>query len=140
MHVLLLLFLAVFALFLHLTVFASRSICVASVSQCICVFYVSYCLHTTDGSCAYSVAEFDTFVRHNLPVIALVGNDSCWAQILRDQIKRFKDDVGCPLRFTDYDRVAIGYGVFVTAFFFVFCLFSCLIQRLFLLDFVLLLL
>jgi hypothetical protein len=32
------------------------------------------------------VAEFDTFVRHKLPVIALVGNDACWAQIARDQV------------------------------------------------------
>lgn len=63
-----------------------------------------------DGSCAYSIAEFDTFVRHNVPVIALVGNDACWSQIARDQIEILKDDVGCMLKHSDYDVVAKGYG------------------------------
>ncbi|MBI2967683.1 MAG: thiamine pyrophosphate-binding protein [Bacteroidetes bacterium] len=63
-----------------------------------------------DGSCAYSIAEFDTFVRHNIPVIALVGNDACWAQIARDQIEILKSDVGCMLKHSDYDVVAKGYG------------------------------
>jgi len=63
-----------------------------------------------DGSCAYSLAEFDTFVRHELPVIAVVGNDASWAQIARDQVELLKDDVGTVLRHTDYDVVAEGYG------------------------------
>ena len=29
--------------------------------------------HLGDGSSAYSLAEFDTFLRHKLPVIAVVG-------------------------------------------------------------------
>lgn len=63
-----------------------------------------------DGSCAYSLAEFDTFVRHELPVIAVVGNDASWAQIARDQVELLRDDVGTVLRHTDYDLVAEGYG------------------------------
>jgi acetolactate synthase-1/2/3 large subunit len=63
-----------------------------------------------DGSVAFSLAEFDTFVRHDLPVIAVVGNDASWAQIARDQIELLKDDVGTVLRRTDYDIVAAGYG------------------------------
>ena len=63
-----------------------------------------------DGSCAYSLAEIDTFVRHQLPVIAVVGNDASWAQIARDQIELLKDDVGTVLLHTDYDVVAAGYG------------------------------
>ncbi len=63
-----------------------------------------------DGSAAYSLAEFDTFVRHGLPVIAVVGNDASWAQIARDQIEILGDDVGTVLRRTDYHRVAAGYG------------------------------
>ena len=38
-----------------------------------------------DGSAGYSLSEFDTFVRHNVPVVALVGNDASWAQIAREQ-------------------------------------------------------
>ncbi len=63
-----------------------------------------------DGSCAYSLAEFDSFVRHGLGVIALVGNDACWSQIARDQIDILKDDVGTVLRHTDYHRAARGFG------------------------------
>jgi acetolactate synthase-1/2/3 large subunit len=63
-----------------------------------------------DGSAAYSIAEFDTFVRHGLPVIAVVGNDGAWSQIARDQIELLHDDVGTRLRRTDYHLVAEGYG------------------------------
>ena len=63
-----------------------------------------------DGSVAYSLAEFDTFVRHNLPVIAVVGNDAGWTQIAREQIEILKDDVGVVLARTDYHKVAEGYG------------------------------
>jgi len=38
-----------------------------------------------DGSAGYSIAEFDTFARHKVPVIALIGNDACWTQIAREQ-------------------------------------------------------
>ncbi len=63
-----------------------------------------------DGSAAYSLAEFDTFVRHRLPVIAVVGNDASWAQIAREQVEILGDDVGTVLRRTDYHTVAEGYG------------------------------
>jgi thiamine pyrophosphate-dependent acetolactate synthase large subunit-like protein len=49
-------------------------------------------------------------VRHGLPVIALVGNDAGWAQIAREQVEIFGDDVGCPLRASDYHVAAAGLG------------------------------
>jgi len=63
-----------------------------------------------DGSSGYSVAEFDTFKRHGLGVIAVVGNDACWTQIEREQIPMFQDNVACPLEYTPYNTVAEGYG------------------------------
>jgi acetolactate synthase-1/2/3 large subunit len=63
-----------------------------------------------DGSVAFSLAEFDTFVRHGIPVIALVGNDACWTQIARGQIEVLGDEVGTPLRRTTYHAGAEGYG------------------------------
>jgi thiamine pyrophosphate-dependent acetolactate synthase large subunit-like protein len=63
-----------------------------------------------DGSCGYSLAEFDTFARHGLPVIALVGNDAGWTQIAREQEEILKDDVGTVLARTDYHKVAAGFG------------------------------
>ncbi|MEM7154094.1 MAG: thiamine pyrophosphate-binding protein [Myxococcota bacterium] len=63
-----------------------------------------------DGSAGYSIAEFDTFVRHGLPVIAVVGNDASWQQIARDQVVLLQDDVGTVLAHSDYHRVAAGFG------------------------------
>lgn len=63
-----------------------------------------------DGSSGYSLAEWDTFVRHDIPVIAVVGNDAGWSQIAREQIDIFADDIGTTLRHTDYHQVAMGYG------------------------------
>jgi len=63
-----------------------------------------------DGSAGYSLAELDTFVRHGLPVIAVVGNDAGWTQIARDQVAVLKDDVATVLRHTDYHVVAEGFG------------------------------
>lgn len=63
-----------------------------------------------DGSSAYSLAEFDTYVRHGLAPIAVVGMDASWAQIARDQVTILGDEVGTGLRYTDYHKVAEGYG------------------------------
>jgi acetolactate synthase-1/2/3 large subunit len=63
-----------------------------------------------DGSSAYSLSEFDTFVRHGMAPIAVVGNDASWQQIARDQATLLGSDVGTRLRRTDYHRVAEGYG------------------------------
>ena len=63
-----------------------------------------------DGALGYSVAEFDTFTRHNTPVIALVGNDACWTQIARAQIPMFNSNVACMLAYLNYQTVAEGFG------------------------------
>ena len=63
-----------------------------------------------DGSSAYSIAEFDTYVRHGLNPIAVIGTDALWAQIARDQTELLGDDVGTTLRDTSYEKVAEGYG------------------------------
>ncbi len=63
-----------------------------------------------DGSCAYSLAEIDTCVRHGLAPIAVIGTDASWAQIARDQVDILGDDVGTVLAKTEYHKVAEGYG------------------------------
>ncbi len=63
-----------------------------------------------DGSVGYTINEFDSFVRHGLPVIAVVGNDAGWTQIARDQVVILEDDVGTVLARTDYHKVAEGFG------------------------------
>lgn len=63
-----------------------------------------------DGACGFGLSEFDTFVRHGIPVIAVVGNDAGWTQIAREQVKMLKDDVGTVLARTAYHEVARGFG------------------------------
>jgi acetolactate synthase-1/2/3 large subunit len=63
-----------------------------------------------DGSVGYTLNEFDTFVRHGVPVIAVVGNDACWMQIAREQIPMLEDDVGVMLARSDYHKVVEGFG------------------------------
>ena len=63
-----------------------------------------------DGSFGYSLAEFDSFARHKIPVIGLVGNDGCWSQIERDQVEILKDDIGTKLALTNYHIAVKGLG------------------------------
>ncbi len=63
-----------------------------------------------DGACGYGLTEFDTFVRHGIPVIAVVGNDAGWTQIAREQVKMLHDDVATVLARTDYHAVAKAFG------------------------------
>ncbi|MHB1312813.1 MAG: thiamine pyrophosphate-binding protein, partial [Gemmatimonadaceae bacterium] len=50
-----------------------------------------------DGAAGYGVVELDTFVRHGLPVICVVGNDGAWTQIAREQVPMLGDDVATQL-------------------------------------------
>ena len=63
-----------------------------------------------DGSSAYTLAEFDTFVRHGVAPIALIGNDASWMQIAREQVEVLGTSLGTDLRRSDYHKVAEGYG------------------------------
>jgi len=63
-----------------------------------------------DGASGYGLAEFDTFVRHGVPVIAVVGNDASWSQIAREQVKTLNDDVGTVLARSAYHAVIEGFG------------------------------
>jgi len=63
-----------------------------------------------DGAFGYSIAEIDTFVRHKVPVYWLIGNDACWTQIAREQVPMLGSSIGCQLAYTDYHRVAEGFG------------------------------
>jgi acetolactate synthase-1/2/3 large subunit len=63
-----------------------------------------------DGSCAYTLAEFDSYVRHGVAPIAVIGNDAAWMQIAREQVEVLGTALGTELRRTDYHKVAEGYG------------------------------
>ena len=38
-------------------------------------------LYTGDGSFGLNGMEFDTYVRHNLPVVSIVANDGAWGMV-----------------------------------------------------------
>jgi acetolactate synthase-like protein len=63
-----------------------------------------------DGAAGFSIMEFDTFARHGIPVIAVVGNDAGWNQIARDQVDLLGADTGCRLTHMDYHKVAEACG------------------------------
>jgi acetolactate synthase-1/2/3 large subunit len=63
-----------------------------------------------DGACGWGLAEFDSFVRQGIAVIAVVGNDAGWTQIAREQVKMLHDDVATVLARTAYHEVARGFG------------------------------
>lgn len=63
-----------------------------------------------DGSAGYSLMEYDTFVRHNLPVISVIGNDACWTQIARDQVEFLKSDAAMNLALSDYQLIGKAFG------------------------------
>lgn len=63
-----------------------------------------------DGAFGYSLAELDTFARHGIPVIAVVGNDAGWTQIAREQGEMLGDLVGTELAPTAYHLAAEGLG------------------------------
>lgn len=63
-----------------------------------------------DGAFGFSLAEVDSWVRHSVPVVAIVGNDGRWSQIAREQSLWSGSDVATSLCRTDYHLAAKGLG------------------------------
>jgi acetolactate synthase-1/2/3 large subunit len=69
---------------------------------------------TGDGSVGLNFAEFDTAVRHNIPVVVVVNNDQAWGMCKHEQVVKFGEagvvatDLG-PVR---YEKAAEGFGVY----------------------------
>ncbi|HET9017450.1 MAG TPA: thiamine pyrophosphate-binding protein [Thermomicrobiaceae bacterium] len=65
-----------------------------------------------DGTFGFHGMEFDTAVRHDVPFVAVVGNDAGWAAERHRQAARYGEDrvVASDLLPTRYDRVAEALG------------------------------
>lgn len=76
-------------------------------------------LYSGDGTFGLHAMEFDTFVRHNLPVVAVISNDSSWGMVKHWQCIDYGKDrcVGTNLKQRQrYDKVVEalgGYGEYV---------------------------
>jgi len=62
--------------------------------------------------------EFDTAIRHHIPIVGVVANDGGWGQIRREQITRYGRDrvIGSQLGARPYHKIIEamgGYGELV---------------------------
>jgi acetolactate synthase I/II/III large subunit len=72
-----------------------------------------------DGTFGFHMAEFDTAVRYDLPIIVVVGNDARWNAEYQIQLRQYGAEraKNCDLLPSRYDRVAEalgGFGVLVS--------------------------
>lgn len=66
-----------------------------------------------DGTFGLNGFDFDTFVRHNMPVVSVVGNDRCWHQIWVGQKAQYGENRTPATVLGDnarYDKVVEGLG------------------------------
>ena len=63
-----------------------------------------------DGSLGFYLAEIDTAIRHNLPVVIVLGNDALWGIDRNFQLAYYGRAVATDLRFVRYDRVVEAMG------------------------------
>jgi acetolactate synthase-1/2/3 large subunit len=65
-----------------------------------------------DGAIGFNIQEFDTMVRHRLPVLTVVMNNACWgmSQHGQDLVYGANRRAAVALADTNYDRVAEAFG------------------------------
>jgi acetolactate synthase-1/2/3 large subunit len=69
---------------------------------------------TGDGSVGLNFTEFDTAVRHSLPIVVVINNDQAWGMVKHEQEVRFGADriVATELGPTRYEKAAEAFGVY----------------------------
>jgi acetolactate synthase-1/2/3 large subunit len=65
---------------------------------------------TGDGAFGFNAMEFDTAVRHNLPVVTILGNDSAWGIDRQIQLGLYGRPVATDLLQSRYEMVVQGLG------------------------------
>ncbi len=68
---------------------------------------------TGDGSVGLNFSEFDTAVRHDLPIVVVVNNDQAWGMCKHEQQVRMGEDriIATELGPTRYEKAAEAFGV-----------------------------
>lgn len=69
---------------------------------------------TGDGAIGFHIQEWDTMVRHRLPIVTVIFNNACWGMSIHGQhaVYGAEGDVISRLAPTRYDQVAEGFGAF----------------------------
>jgi acetolactate synthase I/II/III large subunit len=67
-----------------------------------------------DGAIGFTIAEFDTMVRHNLPIVAVVMNNHSWAasQHFQEIVSGANRVIATELRDAKYHEVAAAFGCY----------------------------
>ena len=65
---------------------------------------------TGDGAFGFYPMEYDTCIRHNLPITTVMGNDATWGIDKTFQLAYFNRAVGTDLRFIRYDKMVEAIG------------------------------
>ena len=63
-----------------------------------------------DGAFGFYAMEYDTCIRHNLPITTVLGNDSTWGIDKTFQLAYYNRAVGTDLRTIRYDRMVDAIG------------------------------
>ena len=71
-------------------------------------------LLTGDGSVGLNFTEFDTAMRHDLPIVVVVNNDQAWGMCKHEQMVTLGADrvIGTELGPTHYEKAAEAFGVY----------------------------
>jgi acetolactate synthase-1/2/3 large subunit len=69
-------------------------------------------IFTGDGAVGFNIQEFDTMVRHRLPILTVVMNNACWgmSQHGQDLVYGSNRRSAVALADTNYDQVAVAFG------------------------------
>ncbi len=72
----------------------------------------SVAVFTGDGAVGFNIQEFDTMVRHDLPIVTIVLNNSCWGISRSGQDIVFGENRRSIVNLanTQYDRVSVAFG------------------------------
>ncbi|PKB78332.1 MAG: hypothetical protein BZY88_19035 [SAR202 cluster bacterium Io17-Chloro-G9] len=63
-----------------------------------------------DGSFGFYAMEYDTCIRHNIPMTVVMGNDATWGIDKTFQMAYYNRAVGTDLRFIRYDQMVEAIG------------------------------
>jgi len=65
-----------------------------------------------DGAFGLGAMEMDTAIRHNIPIIVVIGNDQCWGMVERSYKEVFGENrtVGAELGDRPYDKMVAALG------------------------------
>jgi len=63
-----------------------------------------------DGSFGLNAMEFDTMVRHNIPVVCVICNDEAWGMVMHEQLDFGRKAVGTRLGYRPYEKMVQALG------------------------------